>query len=211
MAFRWCRPILVGLILLSGCAGPQGMLGAEGSGAADTQTASNLKLTPPRYQVGDEWQYSDGYGMRVASVNGDIARFDRLDAPGQWFTRRGIFREQAQSQSGLRNVVFRSGDIDEFYKLPFGQPIVFTREYTRNGEMIRHNTSYVIEGVTKVTVPAGTFEAFIIVMRTRSLTGSWTGFERIWYAPALRNYVRMEYRYGDMPDQSRVLVNYRLS
>jgi hypothetical protein len=68
-----------------------------------------------------------------------------------------------------------------------------------------------VEGREEITTPAGTFNAWIIVWRSRSLDSTWTGFERWWYAPAVSNYVRMEYKYGDTPPRSRVLMRYRLS
>jgi len=45
----------------------------------------------------------------------------------------------------------------------------------------------------------------VVVMRTRNPETGWTGFERWWYAPEARHYVRLEYRYGDQPVGSRVL------
>jgi hypothetical protein len=46
-------------------------------------------------------------------------------------------------------------------------------------------------------------------MRARSLTDDWTGFERWWYSPQVKNYVRMEYQYGSVTG-SRVLTHYTL-
>jgi hypothetical protein len=48
-------------------------------------------------------------------------------------------------------------------------------------------------------------------MRTRSLTSNWTGYERWWYAPSVRNYVRMEYKYGESPENARVLLSSMVS
>ena len=48
-------------------------------------------------------------------------------------------------------------------------------------------------------------------MRTRSLKTDWTGYERWWYSPKAKNYVRMEYKYGESPESSRVLMSYSLA
>jgi len=165
-------------------------------------------FTPPRWAVGDSWQYSDGYGMRVVEVTGDAAKFQRLDDPGQWFVMRGLFREQTKSRAALRNVVFRSEDPMALFSAPAGQPIVYMREYTRNGVTVRHRTSWAVEGRESITVPAGTFDTIVLTMRTRSVTGNWLGYERWWYSPAIRNYVRLEFKYGEAPQSSRVLVSH---
>lgn len=164
-------------------------------------------LNAPDYQIGEEWRYNDGYGMRVVEVMGDRAKFQRLDAPEQWHINRGLFREQAKSSTALRTVTFRSDDPTRLYSLPYNQALVFVREYTRNEDVLRHRTSWIIEGQETVTVPAGTFRTFVIVKRTRSLASDWNGFERMWWSPVLKNYVRMEYRYGEMPVQTRSLVS----
>lgn len=169
-----------------------------------------VALTPPQWHLGDTWQYSDGYGMRVTEVNGPAARFQRTDAPNQWYIARGPFREALQSRNALRQVVFQSEEPQRLYTAAPGESVVFRREYTRNGVLVRHRTSWTIEGTETITVPAGTFDAVVLVMRTRSTTGNWTGYERWWYAPAVRNYVRMEFQYGGAPDSSRVLTAYSL-
>lgn len=165
-----------------------------------------VAFAPPQWQIGDQWQYSDGYGMRVVEVNGDTARFQRIDDEKQWFVARGPFREQTQSRAAMRQVVFRSEDPARLYTVPWGQAVVHLREYTRNGTLVRHRTSWMVEGTETITVPAGTFDTVILVKRTRSMTGNWTGYERWWYAPAIRNYVRLEYKYGEAPDGARVLT-----
>lgn len=165
-----------------------------------------VRLSKPQWKVGDRWTYSDGYGMQVSEVNGDLARFQRTDDSGQWFVNRGLFRERTKSRKAQRDVVFRSDNPDRLYGMPLGEPVVFIREYTNNGELVRHSTSWVAEGRETISVPAGTFDTIVLVMRTRSLTGNWTGYERWWYSPAARNYVRLEYKYGEAPESARVLT-----
>lgn len=182
----------------------------ENTSPAPMVEAPSDKLTPPSWTVGDEWRYSDGYGFRVESVKGDLTRFRRLDDAAQWFENRGLFRERGQSSSALREVVFRSESPDQLYEAAPGEAVVFVREYLSNGRLIRHRTSWVLEGRETLTVPAGTFDTFVLVKRSRSLTGTWTGFERIWYSPAAKNYVRMEFKYGEAPDMARVLTFFKI-
>lgn len=182
----------------------------EKPSAAQVASVPVDALKPPNWTIGDEWRYSDGYGFRVESVNDRVTRFRRLDDAAQWFETRGLFRERSQSSSSLREVVFRSEEPDQLYQVAPGEAVIFIREYLSNGRLIRHRTSWVVEGRESITVPAGTFDCFVLVKRSRSLTGTWTGFERIWFSPAARNYVRMEFKYGEAPDMARVLTYFQL-
>lgn len=203
---------VVAFTLLAGCQAVTDDGGTSGVArtAAPTPVVLRETLAPPVWHVGDRWEYSDGYGVRVAQVTGDRTKFERLDAPTQWFINRGLFREETKSEHTLRQVVFRSEDPARFYNAPLKTPVIFEREYMNNGVLMRHSTSWVNEGRELITVPAGTFNAYKLTMRTRSLSTNWTGFERIWYVPEVRNYVRMEFRYGDGPESARVLNSYQL-
>ena len=105
-------------------------------------------------------------------------------------------------------MVYRSIPVSAAATLNSGAPLVFTREFTANGKTRVHSTSWVVESKERISVPAGDFDCFVIVMRTRNPETGWTGFERWWYAPEVRNYVRLEYRYGDKPVGSRVLTGF---
>lgn len=178
---------------------------------ATSATTASVALAVPSYQVGDAWQYSDGYALRVAATDGDTTRFARTDTPGRWMDRTGLFRTAMRSPEALREEVFRSDDPMVFYAAGRNEPVVYIREYLRNGVLVRHRTSWVKEGSERITVPAGTFDTVVFTMRTRSLTGNWTGFERWWYSPEVRNYVRLEFKYGDTPDSARVLTSYSVN
>jgi len=174
----------------------------------DVGDFSGPAVAAPRWVRGDRWMYSDGYGLQVIGVDGDITRFRRLDDPGQWFTRHGFLRQEAQSATAHRRVVFRSIDAAEAQTLRMRRPVVFTREYTSNQQPRVHRTSWILEGRETITVPAGTFDTWVIVMRSRNAATNWTGFERWWYSPEVRHYVRLEYRYGKHPVSSRVLMDF---
>jgi len=169
-----------------------------------------IRVDAPAWQPGSEWHYSDGYSLRVKSTNGGVTVFQRLDAPDRWFSRRGFLREASKSKVALKQVIYRTISPDAGKYLTPGRPLAFRREYLSNGMLIEHNTSWSIEGREKIAVPAGQFDAWIVVMRSRSLKSNWVGFERWWYSPEVQNFVRMEYKYGSSPDGSRVLMSYKL-
>ncbi len=172
----------------------------------------SLEVLPaPQWREGSEWRYSDGYNIRVSSTNGLLTVFERLDAPGQWFSRFGFLRQDSVGPDGIRQSIYRTISPYEGTELSLERPLTFQREYLKNGETVVHATSWSVEGRDQITVPAGTFDCWVIVWRTRSLDSNWTGFERWWYSPEARNYVRMEYKYGAMAAQSRVLMHYDLA
>ena len=50
------------------------------SGARSAEPA--LVVAAPQWRAGSTWEYSDGYALKVISVNGDTARFEFL-LPGE--------------------------------------------------------------------------------------------------------------------------------
>jgi hypothetical protein len=184
-------------------------LGAGLAVAAPAAPTANI-VAAPQWRAGSTWEFSDGYGLRVASAANGTTIFERMDAPGQWFSMRGFLRQDASSATAKRQTIYRSVPPNAGEVLNDTQPLTFQREYLSNNQTIIHATSWSVEGRQTISVPAGTFDCWVLVWRARSLKGNWTGFERWWYSPEAQLYVRMEYKYGAMPTASRVLMRYRL-
>ena len=179
---------------------------------ADPVSITNTEAVhAPNWRVGSKWLYSDGYGLEVTSVKAGVTEFVRTDSPKQWIRRRGFFREAAKSTTALRRVMYRTVKRDAGEVLTPGEPLVFTREYLSGQALRVHATSWTVEGREVISVPAGEFETWVVVMRTRSIKTDWTGFERWWYSPSVQNYVRLEYKYGNSEESSRVLMSYSLA
>jgi hypothetical protein len=216
--FSWA-PVVFGaaaLTVLTGCVGdgdytPVDLTKSDGvvihSGGGTTKLGQ-IPFAPPQWTVGDTWSYSDGMGFKVVAFDGQVGKFARTDDTKQWFTANGVFRLDSQSRAALRKAVYNSEDVQKLYAARPGQSVTFQREYTRNGVLVRHQTSWTIDGYERISVPAGSFDTVKLTKRSRSLTGNWTGFERWWYSPQVKNYVRMEYRYGEAPESARVLTSY---
>jgi hypothetical protein len=164
----------------------------------------------PDWVPGSQWEYSDGYGLKVDSRTQTETLFERLDAEGQWFSRQGFLRKNAVSATATRLSVFRTISPESGYALSATTPLTYRREYQSNGELMSHATSWTVEGRDTITVPAGTFDCWIIVWRTRSTQSDWLGFERWWYSPEVEHYVRLEYQYGEGAVGSRVLTRYQI-
>jgi hypothetical protein len=178
--------------------------------AAPAPVPPGTVVEAPDWSAGSSWYYSDGYGLKVSSSSNGVTTFERLDAPGQWFSRQGFLRKDLVSATATRNSIYRTVSEQTGARLAAAAPLTFEREYLSNGKLVVHASSWTLEGRETITVPAGTFDCWVIVWRTRSLKSDWTGYERWWYSPAAQNYVRMEYKYGPAEASSRVLMRYNL-
>jgi hypothetical protein len=198
----FARNVLAGLAVI--------LLMTSSGHAVPASVPAATVVPAPDWSVGSEWRYSDGYGLKVTSTGPQGTVFDRLDAPGQWFSRLGFIRKDAASGTATRNSIYRTVPDNAGLSLSAAAPLTFQREYMSNGKLMVHASSWTLEGRETITVPAGTFDCWLIVWRTRSLRSDWTGFERWWYSPLAQSYVRMEYKYGSEPLGSRVLMRYHL-
>ena len=83
----------------------------------------------PDWSVGSEWYYSDGYALKVTSVSPQGTVFDRLDAPGQWFSRQGFIRKDSASATATRNSIYRTIPDNAGLVASAAAPLTFQREY----------------------------------------------------------------------------------
>ena len=185
-------------------------LGAVSALAGPEKADVKAVVTAPDWVSGSTWYYSDGYALKVSSAAPGSTVFDRLDAPGQWFSRQGFLPKDRTSGTATRVSIFRTVPDQAGRSLHAANPLIFQREYLENGVLRVHASSWTVEGRETITVPAGTFDCWVIVWRSRSLRDDWTGFERWWYSPQAQNYVRMEYKYGSDAEGSRVLMHYQI-
>ena len=200
---------LIAILALGGCAGRTGpFAGAEAGSFAPAGTEA---VRAPDWRVGSEWRYSDGYGLKVTRADGPVTTFQRLDDSTQWVVRRGFLREDSQSATTLRKLLYENLPPGAGLALSTKTPLVYRREYMSGDAQVAHATSWTVEGRETVKVPAGVFDCFVLAMRTRNVQDGWSGFERWWFSPVAQNYVRMEYRYGPHQSGSRVLTSYRLA
>ena len=69
--------------------------------SVENQPAGNAKcgavVRAPKWVVGSEWKYSDGYGLKVTEVKGDVTAFALTHSSNRWLSRRGFLREASQS------------------------------------------------------------------------------------------------------------------
>ena len=93
---------LLALVALAGCAqAPPGRTASAAMQAGE-------QVEAPRWRVGSEWRYSDGYGLKVVRTDGAVTTFQRLDDARQWISRRGFIRESSRSSTAERRLLFEA-------------------------------------------------------------------------------------------------------
>lgn len=210
--FSTILTVVFGLALVGGCASSPGYdpeLAKEATQSISQHTADQgLASGPPQWHVGDSWQYSDGYQLEVTELHGETATLDRADRSGDWIKRKGLFKIDSMSNGVRRQVVFRAPNPEKLFPLAIGNKVDFRREYLADKKLRVHQTTWYVKGRETIEVPAGEFDCWVLIWKTRSTTSKWEGFEKWWYSPVVGNFVRMEYRYGRPPGSSRVLLSY---
>ncbi len=205
---------LAGLSLLAGCIPSPGGYNTTAPPAPVAASMApvpdpGLDPSPIRWYPGGRWTYSDGYGLRVSEVDGTVGKLVRTDRSGDWVKRDGLFKVDSMSRGTRRQVVFRAPDPAGLFPLRKGKKIVFKREFMAGKNLRVHQTAWRVVGQERITVPAGSFDTWVLVWNTRSRVSDWKGYEKWWYSPKVGNYVRLEYKYGKTPASSRVLMSYQ--
>ncbi|MBF0384128.1 MAG: hypothetical protein HQL69_24200 [Magnetococcales bacterium] len=182
-----------------------------------------------KWHKGDQWEYSDGYTLEVVEIKENIARLERVDkgdSIGNWVERDGFFKAGSKTGDTFNKTVFRYPEPSGLFPLVVGKNVSFKREFLssekektvgtkkqpstkQEKQLMVHQSTWKVIGQEKITVPAGVFNCWVLEWRTRSTLRDWSGYERWWYSPKVRNYVRLEYKYGKKPASSRVLMKYK--
>jgi hypothetical protein len=151
--------------------------------AAPRPVATTETVPAPQWRTGSTWEYSDGYQLRVGSVLNGTAVFERLDAPGQWFSMRGFLRQDAASATAKRQTIYRTVPPSSGDRLSAAEPLTFQREYLSNNQLIVHVTSWTVEGRETISVPAGTFDCWDHRVARAQLKGQLDGVRALVVQP----------------------------
>lgn len=80
------------------------------------------------------------------------------------------------------------GVLGRLYPLEVGKAVTFTRTWA--GQRWKDRIS--VDSVERIEVPAGTFDAFVLLRQSEQVDGDWRAEQRTWYAPELGWVVRFE-------------------
>lgn len=96
------------------------------------------------------------------------------------------------------------GPLASLYPLQVGKGIKFTR---RKGQLV-WDDDILVTATERLTVPAGTFDTFIVRRRSQLRDGEWWAVQRNWYAPSLGWSVKFEGKSSDGRIQSWQLIEW---
>ena len=97
------------------------------------------------------------------------------------------------------------GPLAGLYPLRVGKGIRFTR---RRGEL-EWRDDILVTATERLSVPAGTYDTFVVRRRSETPDGSWWAEQRNWYAPELGWIVKFEGKTSDGRVQSWQLLRWR--
>ncbi len=80
------------------------------------------------------------------------------------------------------------GVLGRLYPLEVGKAVTFSRNWA--GQKWKDRIS--VDSVERIEVPAGTFNAFVLLRQSEQVDGDWRAEQRSWYAPELGWVVRFE-------------------
>lgn len=80
------------------------------------------------------------------------------------------------------------GVLGQLFPLQVGKAVSFTRRWA--GEAWRDRIE--VQTTERVTVPAGTFDTFVLLRVSEQVGGEWRAEQRTWYAPELGWVVKFE-------------------
>lgn len=80
------------------------------------------------------------------------------------------------------------GVLAQLFPLQIGKAVSFTRRWA--GQAWRDRIEVI--GTERVSVPAGTFDTFVLLRVSEQLDSDWRAEQRTWYAPALGWVVKFE-------------------
>jgi len=151
--------------------------------------AQDLQLPPAPFKVLQEgtrmvWENLDS-GKRV---NGIVGRTNGLIVSWIWENRNFSSFAHICMDCVAAGVTPDGGVLGQIFPLEVGKAVHFTRRW--GGEAWRDSIE--VLAVERVTVPAGTFDTFVLLRNSEQIGGEWRAEQRTWYAPELGWVVKFE-------------------
>ncbi len=183
----------------------------------DINQASSLALPPapmPSYRVGESFTFSDGQTETVMAVRGDAIT---------WRTNSGVVRVGARNffipfkswqNRQRRSEAATTAPPNMLWPLKTGNKGYFELWQAIEDNDGSNRREYdqkwvcVVKGTEKVTVTAGSFDAYkVSCYRYDAISGFWQQTRAYYYAPSLGHYVLREDTYTSRPSRVRELVS----
>lgn len=157
--------------------------------AAPLATAEAPTLEPAAFKALPEgtfmvWENMDS-GKQVQGV---VGRTDGLIVSWIWEGRSFSSFAHICMDCVAAGVPPDGGVLGQLFPLQVGKAVSFTRRWA--GEAWRDRIE--VSGTERVTVPAGTFDTFVLLRVSEQVNSDWRAEQRTWYAPDLGWVVKFE-------------------
>lgn len=174
-------PVVCGTLLLA--------LLVLGPAVARPAQAQDIDLAPAPFQALPEgtrmvWENMDN----GRQVDGVVGRTRGLIVSWIWEGRSFSSFAHICMDCVAAGVPPDGGILGQLFPLQVGKAVEFTRNWA--GEAWRDRIE--VTGSERVTVPAGTFETYLLLRRSEQIGSDWRAEQRTWYAPELGWVVKFE-------------------
>ena len=208
---RWTFMLLMvsAIIALSGCQTGKSLLNTENEGPPLPEAV----LTT--YMVGEYFTFDDGSSRMVAAVSGEWVTWQYKTGTVTKGYRNFIIPALTWTSAHRYSEGKTTAPANLLWPLAVGkkgtydfQQTISRHDGTESNELSR-SWSCAVEGTERVSVPAGTFDTYVIACNRYSSTShKWRATRSYYYAPDLGHYVIRKDTYRGRPDKKRELVSY---
>lgn len=151
--------------------------------------AEPLELPPAPFKALPEgtfmvWENQDS-GKRVEGI---VGRTNGLIVSWIWEGRSFSSFAHICMDCVAAGVPPDGGILGQLFPLEVGKAVDFTRRWA--GHAWRDRIE--VLGVERVTVPAGSFDTYVLLRRSEQVESDWRAEQRVWYAPELGWVVKFE-------------------
>ncbi len=171
--------------------------------------------TPPVLKTGDTWNYTNGLYRKILSASSD-----EISAISNFSPHHVNYTYYLDSEQTLLKVIDQEGNTIHDYPgiglraLAF--PLEVGKSWNQSAKLLtlkkgkKHEYLFTFRIVSfeKVEVEAGTFMAYKINWKSKSLTTDWEGNFDMWWAPKVKNYVKRKVYKGKLKDYE--LTSYKI-
>ena len=181
----------------------------------DVDRSLVAKASLPDYVPGEYFVYDDGTSVLVTAVEKGLVTWKHHNGAVSTGYPNFIIPDLAWTSADRSSQGRTTAPPDLLWPPAPGKRGQFDFEQTiayqdgRAPDVISRSWACEVEGTSRVTVPAGSFDTVVMTCnRYSSSSGSWRATQRYYFAPEVGHYVVREDRHRSRPNTRRELVAY---
>ncbi len=187
-----------------------------GQPSKTTAYSDDLQLSEaglPNYSVGEYFSYDNDTTTVVTAVSNEQVTWRYNNGAISTGYRNFIIPALTWTSANSHSKGTSTAPVDLLWPLATGNQgqyeshQVISRNDPIESTELSRKWDCAVEGTKRVSVPAGTFDTYVVVCKRYSSTNnSWRATRRYYYAPDLGHYVIREDTFRSRPDHTRKLV-----